>query len=76
MEITIFDGRLPRVANILFFQHEIVNGWMEVERQGRRWFLGIIIAHLPEILSVKFGYLEIIFPVIQVDLSDEILSAY
>jgi len=36
--------------------------------QGRRWFFGIIIAHLPEILLLRIiDYLEIIFPGIQVD---------
>ena len=66
-----------------------MDGW-RLQRQGRRWFLGIIIAHLPEVLfrnisCLEFvfrgsqviknkklllriiGYLEIIFPRIQVD---------
>ena len=30
MEIAMLDGRLPRVTNILFFQPEVVDGWMEV----------------------------------------------
>ena len=67
MKIAMLDGRLPRMANILFFQPEVVDGW-RLQRQGRRWFLGIIIAHLPEILLLRIiGYLENIFPRIQVD---------
>ena len=37
-----------------------MDGW-RLQRQGRRWFLGIIIAHFPEILSRTIGCLEFIF---------------
>ena len=30
MEIAMLDGRLSRLANILFFQPEVADGWMEV----------------------------------------------
>ena len=36
MEIAMLNGRLPRVANILFFQPEVVNGWMEVPEAGKK----------------------------------------
>ena len=35
MEIAMLDGRLPRVANILFFQFEVVDGWMKIAEGGR-----------------------------------------
>ena len=60
MEIVMFDGHLPRMINILFFQPKVVDGW-RLQRQGRRWFLGIIIAHLPKILFRNIGCLEFIF---------------
>ena len=36
MEIAMLDGRLPRVTNILFFQPEVVDGWMEVVELGKK----------------------------------------
>ena len=36
MEIVILDGRLPRMANILFFQPEVVDGWMEVAEARKK----------------------------------------
>ena len=36
MEIAMLDGRLPRVANILFFHPEVVDGWMEVAEAGKK----------------------------------------
>jgi len=32
-----------------------------LQRQGKKWFLGIIIAYFPEILSRSIGYLGFIF---------------
>ena len=32
----MLDGRLPRVANILFFHPEVVDGWMEVAEAGKK----------------------------------------
>ena len=36
MKIAMLDGRLPRMANILFFQPEVVDGWMEVAEAGKK----------------------------------------
>jgi len=36
MEIVMLDGRLPRMANILFFQPEAVDGWMEVAEARKK----------------------------------------
>ena len=36
MEIVMLDGRLPRMANILFFQPEVVDGWMEVAEARKK----------------------------------------
>ena len=36
MEIIMLDGSLPWMANILFFQPEVVNGWMEVPEAGKK----------------------------------------
>ncbi|KAG2562097.1 hypothetical protein PVAP13_8KG120905 [Panicum virgatum] len=36
MEIAMLNGRLPRVANILFFQPKVVDGWMEVAEAGKK----------------------------------------
>jgi hypothetical protein len=38
MEIVMLDGRLPRIANILFFQPEVVDGWMEVAEARKKMF--------------------------------------
>ena len=35
MEIVMLDGRLPRMANILFFQPEVVDGWMDGGCRGK-----------------------------------------
>ena len=46
-----------------------MDGW-RLQRQGKRWFLEIIIAHILEILLLRIiDYLRIIFPEIQVDKS-------
>ena len=68
----MLDGRLPRMANILFFQPEVVDGW-RLQRQGRRWFLGIIIDHLPKILFKNIGCLEFVFRGSQVIKSKKLL---
>jgi len=44
-----------------------------LQRQGRRWFLGIIIAHLPKILFGNIGYLEFVFRGSQVIKSKKLL---
>jgi len=36
MEIVMLDGRLPRIANILFFQPEVADGWMEVAEARKK----------------------------------------
>ena len=36
MEIVMLDGRLPKMANILFFQPEVVDGWMEVAEARKK----------------------------------------
>ena len=36
MEITMLDGRLPREANILFFQHEVADEWIEVAEAEKK----------------------------------------
>ena len=36
MEIVMLDGRLPRMANILFFQPEVVDGWIEVAEARKK----------------------------------------
>jgi len=36
MEIVMLDGHLPRVANTLLFQPEVVDGWMEVAEAGKK----------------------------------------
>ena len=37
-----------------------MDGW-RLHRQGRIWFLGIIIAHIPKILFRNIGCLEFVF---------------
>jgi len=49
-----------------------MGGW-RLQRQGRRWFLGIIIAHLPKILSRNIGCLEFVFRGSQVIKSKKLL---
>ena len=36
-----------------------MDGW-RLQKHGRRWFLGIIIAHLPKILFRNIGCLEFV----------------
>ena len=36
MEIVMLDGHLPRMVNILFFQPEVVDGWMEVAEAWKK----------------------------------------
>jgi len=36
MEIVMLDGHLPRMVNILFFQPEVVDGWMEVAEARKK----------------------------------------
>ena len=38
MEIVMLDGRLSRMANILFFQPEVVDGWIEVAEARKQRF--------------------------------------
>jgi len=45
-----------------------------LQRQGRRWFLGIIIAHLPKILFGNIGCLEFVFRGSQVIRSKKIIA--
>ena len=35
MEIVMLDGRLPMMTNILFFQSEVADGWMDVGCRGK-----------------------------------------
>ena len=44
-----------------------------MQRQGRRWFLGIIIADLPKILFRNIGCLEFVFRGSQVIKSKKLL---
>ena len=36
MKIIMLDGRVPRMVNILFFQPEVVDGWMEVAEARKK----------------------------------------
>jgi len=38
MKIVMLDGRLPRMANILFFQPKVADGWMEVAEARKKMF--------------------------------------
>jgi len=49
-----------------------MDGW-RLQRQGRRWFLGIIIAHLSKILFRNISCLEFVFRESQVIKSKKIL---
>jgi hypothetical protein len=50
-----------------------MDGW-RLQRQGRRWFLGIIISHLPEVLFRNIGCLEFTFHGSQVIKNSTILA--
>ena len=63
MEIAMLDGRLPRVANILFFQFEVVDGWMKIAEAGNKmvsW--NNYCPHPRNIIPQNYRLLEDYFP--------------
>ena len=63
MEIAMLDGRLPRMANILFFQPEVVDGWMEVAEAGKKMVSrNNYCPHPRNIIAQNYRLLEDYFP--------------
>jgi len=58
----MLDGRLPRVANILFFQPEVVNGWMEVPEAGKKMVSWNNYCPPPRSIIQEYRLIVIYFP--------------
>ena len=61
MKIVMLDGRLPRVANILFFQPEIANGQMKVAEAGKKMVSWNNYCLLPRNIIQEYWLLGIYF---------------
>ena len=62
MEITMLDGRLPREANILFFQHEVADEWIEVAEAEKKMISWNNYCPPPKNIIRKYQLLGIHFP--------------
>ena len=63
MKIVMLDGHLPRMVNILFFQPEVVDGWMEVAEAGKKMVSrNNYCPHPRNIIAQNYRLLEDYFP--------------
>ena len=62
MEIVMLDDRLPRMANILFFQPKVVNGWIEVAEARKKMVSWNNYCPPPKNIIQKYRPLEDYFP--------------